>query len=106
MSLSLFSTWFVGTLNGYKLKEDGLPNSIKYGTMALATGIHIAKGFGNLKIPIINAGASILGIGVIIPIMVGTTFCVGNYVGKGVRYAEDSQSGSLKFKLLGKSDNV
>lgn len=106
MSLSLFSTWSVGALNGYKLKEDGLPNSIKYGTMALASGIHIVKGLGNLKTPIINPGISLFGLGVIVPFMVGTTFCVGNYVGKGVRYAEDSQSGSLKFKLLGKSDNV
>ena len=106
MSLSLFSTWTVGALNGYKLKEDGLPNSIKYGTMALSTGVHIVKGFSNLKTPIVNPGANLFGLFVAIPVMIGATFCVGNYVGKGVRYVEDSRSGSLKLKLLGKSDNV
>lgn len=103
MSLSLFSTWTVGALNGYKLKEDGLPNSIKYGTMALASGVNIVKGFANLKTPITNPGISLLGLGVMMPFIVGTTFCIGNYVGKGVRYAEDSPRG-LKLKLLSKSD--
>jgi hypothetical protein len=105
MSLSLFSTWTVGALNGYKLKEDGLPNSIKYGTMALTSGINIVKGLGNLKTPIINPGLSILGLGVMIPFFVGTTFCVGNYVGKGIRYAEDTPKG-LKLNLLNRPENV
>lgn len=89
MSLSLFSTWSIGILNGYTLKENGLPNSIKYGTMVLASGIHIVKDLGNFTKPIPKT--TMVGVFVAIPIMIGATFCVGNYLGKGVRYAKDSQ---------------
>lgn len=30
MSLSLFTNWAVGLINGYKQTDGGLPNNIKY----------------------------------------------------------------------------
>ena len=78
MSISLFTTWLTGTINGYKLKEDGLPNSIKYGVMGLTSGIHMIKGFSNIKLPVTSPGSTLAGLFVGIPLMTGATFCVGN----------------------------
>lgn len=86
MNISLLSTWFVGAANGYTLNTDHhLSNSIKYGTMALATGAQLVKGVANISLPITSV--KVLGpIFTLIPIGVGATFCLGSYVGKSLKH--------------------
>lgn len=107
MGISLFSTWATGVLNGYNLQETGLPNSIKYGTMVLATSIHIVKGLGNIsmtEIPKMKPGITFASLMVVAPLAVGSTFCIGNYFGKAIRYVEDREKyyfdGSNKSKVI------
>ncbi len=105
-SLSLFTNWAVGVINGYKQKENGLPNGIKYGTMGLTTAIGMFKGLGNFDTPTlshITAGQKLFGVFVAVPIVIGANFCVGHHMGKAIRWAEDdsnSGKGGVRIKLL------
>ena len=103
MSLPLITTWLTGAINGYTLKEDGLPANIKYSVMGLTTGIHIIKGFGQIKLPVVKPGSTLAGLFIGIPLVIGVNFCVGNYLGKAIRYAEDKnypQDKGIKLQLL------
>jgi hypothetical protein len=93
MSLSLFTGWAVGVLNGYK--EGGLSNSIKYGTMGLVGGAHIINIIRNNGIkPVTGVSPVVLLAGILIsaPLVSGSVFCLGHHLGKAVGYAEESES--------------
>ena len=95
-SIASISTWLVGAINGYKLKEDGLPNSIKYGSMALTAGISMIKFTGSIKPPITNPGSILAIMFVGVPLATGSVFCLGNFLGKAVRYSStpDKEKGT------------
>jgi hypothetical protein len=110
MSLSLFTNWAVGLINGYKQKEDGLPNGIKYGTLGITTFMAMIKTLGHMDTSskaIINTGITpgqkLFGLFIGVPLVMGTNFCVGHHLGKAIRYAEDeprSDKNGVKIKLL------
>lgn len=92
MNIALLSVWGVGAANGYSLTTPyKLSDSVKYGTMALATGVQIAKSIANLNTinthPPLSAGQKILSVFLFAPIGVGLTFCLGTYVGKSWNHA-------------------
>ncbi len=89
MSISFFTTWATGTLNGYTKQEGGIPASIKYGVMGLTTGLHTMRMWGHLlqEKPVIRG--AFVGLMVAAPIIVGAVFCLGGYLGKAVRHVED-----------------
>ena len=97
MSISLFSTWAVGALSGYSLKDNDLPTGYKYGTMALTTGIHIVKSLANVDLQPYRTrpGSLVMGLFVGIPLMVGSTFCVGDFFGKSARHVVDLNKKNL-----------
>jgi hypothetical protein len=100
-SLSLITNWAVGIINGYKQKENGLPNGIKYGTIGVTSVATMMRALANIpSIPKITPGQSMAGIFIGVPFIIGTNFCVGNYLGKALRYAEDDQRGPVKIKLI------
>lgn len=105
-SLSLFTNWAVGLINGYKQKENGLPNGIKYGTMGLTTAIGMFKGLGNFDVPNlshITAGQKLFGLFVGVPLVIGANFCVGHHMGKAIRWAEDDSNkgkSGIRINLL------
>jgi hypothetical protein len=102
----MFTNWTVGLLNGYKQKENGLPNDIKYGTMGLTTFAGILKVLGNFdkytntaRTPGQLASALLLGVS----LAIGANFCLGHHMGKAIRYVEDqprSNKGNVKITLL------
>ena len=113
MSLSLFTNWAVGLINGYKQKENGLPNGIKYGTMGITTSVAMIKTLANLDTPtkvtnnFISAaptpGQKLFGLFIGVPIVMGMNFCVGHHMGKAIRWAEDDSNkrdGRIKINLL------
>lgn len=106
MSFPIFTNWAVGLLNGYKQKENGLPNSIKYGTMGITTLTGMLKVLGNFdkhtnttRTPGQLAGVLLLGV----PLAIGTNFCLGHHMGKAIRYVENqphSKNDNVKITLL------
>jgi hypothetical protein len=111
MSLSLFTNWAVGLINGYKQKENGLPNGIKYGTMGITTSVAMFKTLGswdtpsakNLLSTTITPGQKLFGLFIGVPLVMGMNFCVGHHMGKAIRFAEDDpkpSSEKVKIQLL------
>jgi hypothetical protein len=93
MSLSFFSSWAIGALNGYTQKEGGLPAGIKYNIMGLTTIVGAIRVLGLQPQPIRDPRALLGNMLVAVPLLVGTSFCLGNSVGKGVRLVEDRHFG-------------
>jgi hypothetical protein len=111
MLLSLFTNWAVGLINGYKQKENGLPNDIKYGTIGVTTTIAMIKTLGNWDTPVaknmisatVTPGQKLFGLFIAVPLVIGMNFCVGHHMGKAIRYAEDDDrptKSDAKIKLL------
>ena len=111
MSLSIFTTWAVGLINGYKQQENGVPNGIKYGTMGITTSIAMLKTLANFDTPAsknllsstITPGQKLFGLFVGVPLVMGMNFCVGHHMGKAIRFAEDDDRPSkngVKIQLL------
>lgn len=108
MSLSIFTNWAVGLINGYKQKDNSLPNGIKYGTMGITTSVAMIKTLGNWDTPsIIKAGTTpgqkMFGLFIGVPIVMGMNFCVGHHMGKAIRWAEDEPSkgkNGVRIQLL------
>jgi hypothetical protein len=90
MSLSIFTNWAVGAINGYKQKENGLPNGIKYGTLGLSTLVGMAKVLGTEFSQSVRPAHKLAAGFIAMPVIVGTTFCLGHHLGKAVCYAEDT----------------
>jgi hypothetical protein len=90
MSLSFFSSWAIGALNGYTQKEGGLPTGIKYNVMGLTTVVAAIRVLGSQPLPLRNPPALLGNLVITVPLLVGTSFCLGNSVGKGVRLVEDN----------------
>lgn len=98
MSFTIFTNWAVGVINGYKQKENGLPNGIKYGTIGITTFTSIIKVWGNLNTPAISnipPGQKLAGLFIIVPFLMASNFCVGHHMGKALRYAEDGPKKSM-----------
>jgi hypothetical protein len=95
MSLYLFTNWAVGLINGYKQKDNGLPNNIKYGTISVTTFSAILKVLVNLDSPLFlkaTSGQKMAGLFISVPIIMATmatNFCVGHHMGKAIRWTED-----------------
>lgn len=98
MSLSLFTNWAVGAINGYKQKENGLPNGIKYGTIGITTFMAMIKTMGNWDTPVaknmmsatVTPGQKLFGLFIGVPLVMAANFCVGHHMGKAIRFVEDS----------------
>ncbi len=91
----MFTNWSVGLLNGYNVKEGGVPNGIKYGTMGLTTFAGMIKVLGNMdnvKINHITGGQKLAGLFIGVPLVVGTNFCVGHHMGKAIRWTRDNNT--------------
>ena len=111
MSLTLFTNWAAGLINGYKQKENGLPSGIKYGTMGVTTFMGMVKVLGHMdtssSMSMINTGATpgqkLFGLFIGVPILMGANFCVGHHMGKAIRWAEDeprSGKSGIRLQLL------
>ncbi len=111
MSLSLFTNWAVGLINGYKQKENGLPSGIKYGTMGVTTSVAMIKTLANWDTPsaknllssTITPGQKLFGLFIGVPLVMGMNFCVGHHMGKAIRWAEDeprSGKSGIRLQLL------
>ena len=110
MSLSLFTNWAVGVINGYKKKDNGLPANIKYSTLGITTTIGIFKTMANWDTPSAkNVISSTLtprqkvgGLLIGVPLAMGMNFCVGHHMGKAIRWAKDD-SDSIRI-IINKID--
>lgn len=111
MSLSIFTNWAVGLINGYKQKENGVPNSIKYGTMGITTSILMLKTLGSWDMPVaknfispsVTPGQKLFGLFIGVPLVMGMNFCAGHHMGKAIRWAEDEprpNKSGVKIQLL------
>jgi hypothetical protein len=76
----------VGILNGYASNEGGLPTNIKYGTMGLTTGVYSLKVLGDASVPTTRPVILATTLFMTVPALVGTTFCLGGYVGRAANY--------------------
>lgn len=90
--LPVFSNWAVGSINGYKYKEGGLPNNMKYGTMGAFSVYALMNVVSNFDTPNIrlSTGAKLGGLVIGVPLAVGLNFCFGHQLGKAVRYLKDT----------------
>ena len=97
MTIPNFSVWFIGLMNGYKKDEDKLPNSIKYGAMGITSAINMIKFTGTIKPPITHPGSILASLFIGIPLVTGSVFCLGNFLGKAVRYSKtpDNEKGTI-----------
>ena len=106
MSLSLFTNWAVGVINGYKQKENALPNGIKYGTIGVTTTVAMIKTLADFDTPNIikmTSGQKLAGLFIGVPLVMGMNFCVGHHMGKAIRYAEDDErpgKNGVRIQLL------
>ncbi len=94
MSLSLFTNWTVGVLNGYMQKDGGLPRGISYGTMGVTTFTMMIRMFGNLDETNVNLSPrqKFVGMCIAAPLIIATNFCVGHHLGKAISYVKDKNS--------------
>lgn len=105
-SFSLLTNWTVGLINGYKQKDNGLPNGIKYGTIGVTTFNMMLRTLGNFDAPQfikMPAGQKLAGLLFGVPLVMATNFCTGHHLGKAIRWAEDEPSSSksgVRIKLL------
>ena len=94
MVFAAFTNWTVGVLNGYNVKDGGIPNGIKYGTMGLTTFAGMFKVLANandVKLHHhITAGQKLAGLFIGVPLLVGTQFCIGHHMGKAIRWSGDT----------------
>jgi hypothetical protein len=106
MSLSLFTNWAIGLINGYKQKENGLPNDIKYGTIGVTTTVAMIKTLANFDTPNIikmTSGQKLAGLFIGVPLVMGMNFCVGHHMGKAIRWVEDDErpgKNGVRIQLL------
>lgn len=98
MSLSFLSSWAIGALNGYTQKEGGLPAGIKYNVMGLTMVVGFLRVLGSQPQPIRDPRALLGNMLVAVPLLVGTSFCLGNSVGKGVRIVVDEKLKREEFQ--------
>jgi hypothetical protein len=101
MAYANITTWLTGILNGYKYKEQALPNSIVYSVLGTSTLIGMLRGLGNLDTlpkPIKPAPVAV-GLFVIVPMITGATYFLGNQMGQALKYVEDKQEG-VTIKLF------
>lgn len=92
MSLSLITNGSVGFINGYNKKDNGVPNSIKYGIIGVTSVDGILKVLVNANIPDFIKSSSrqnLARIFIGIPLIMGTNFCIGHHIGKAVYYVEN-----------------
>jgi hypothetical protein len=105
-SFSIFTNWAVGLINGYKQKDNGLPNDIKYGTMGITTFASMMRTLANFDAPEViraTSGQKMAGLFIGVPLVMATNFCVGHHLGKAIRYAEDEPSSGksgVRIQLL------
>jgi hypothetical protein len=101
-SFSLFTNWSVGVLNGFKQKENGLPNGIKYGTMGVTTFAAMIKVLANFDTPSLvkaTSGQKMAGLFIGVPMLMATNFCVGHHFGKALRYSGEDPSSDKGVKI-------
>jgi hypothetical protein len=92
MSLALFANWSVGVINGYKLKESGLPKDITYGTMGatiVAAWMRVLPTMNLRGLPQAAIAQKLAAFVIAAPLIVGTNFCVGHHLGKALRRLDD-----------------
>lgn len=111
-SLPFFTNWAVGLINGYKQKENGLPNGIKYGTMGLTAFMGMFKVMANWDTPSVTKTIvyapitpmqKLAGLFIGVPLIIGTNFCIGHHMGKAIRWAEDEHrpnKSGVKIQML------
>ena len=90
--LSFFANWSVGVINGYKLKENGLPNGIKYGMMGTTTVASMLRVLLSMNLKGLPQAAIAQKLGLVcfgVPFVVATNFCVGHHFGKAIRNLDD-----------------
>ncbi len=106
MALLALTNWTTGLFNGYRYKENGLPNSIKYSTLAVTTLGGMFKVLGNSDSPNISrltGGQRLAGLFIMVPLVMGTQLCMGHHMGKAIRYCEDEPrpgKGGARIQLL------
>jgi hypothetical protein len=95
MTIANYSVWFIGLMNGYKKDEDKLPNSIKYGSMGITSVINMIKYTGTIKPPITAPVSTLAAMFIGVPLVTGSVFCLGNFIGKAIRHSKtpDSEKG-------------
>jgi hypothetical protein len=101
-SFSVFTNWSVGVLNGFKQKENGLPNGIKYGTMGVTTFAAMIKTLANFdssSLVKVTSGQKLAGLFIGVPILMATNFCVGHHFGKALRYSEEDPLSNKDVKI-------
>ncbi len=88
-----FTNWCTGVLNGYRHKEQGLPNSIVYSVVGTSTVITMAKVMGSIDPPLTSTSARQTMVGVFLgaPVVTGLTYFLGNQMGQAVRFVEDER---------------
>jgi hypothetical protein len=103
MSLSLFSNWGIGVLNGFNYKEDGISSKIKYTAMSVSSVLFGLRAFSVENIPKLTPQQMLAVLFIGTPLAIGSSFCMGTQFGKALRDVEDRQShgpGRIKLKLL------
>lgn len=91
ISLSLFSNWGIGILNGYKYKEDGISNKIKYTAMSVSSLLFGTRIIFEENIQKLSPKYLFTTFLIVAPLVIGSSFCVGTQFGKAIRDAEDNR---------------
>jgi len=86
MSLSLISNWGIGILNGYKYKEGGIQNKIKYTAMSVSSVLLSLRTIQKL-----SQHQMLAAICIVTPLAIGSSFCMGTQFGKAFRDVEDGK---------------
>ena len=99
MAYAHFTTWCIGVFNGNRRKEQGLPNSIVYSVLGTSTLIGMLRGLGNLDALPKPVKPVPVGVFVIVPMITGATYFLGDQMGQAIRYLEDQKKG-VSIKLI------
>jgi hypothetical protein len=89
MAFAHFSTWLAGIANGYE------PTSItrfqQFTIMSVSFGMHAIKFLGSQKTPIPNPNTILASLFLGLPVVIGSTFCMGTVLGKSARSLKNSE---------------
>jgi hypothetical protein len=79
-----------GLMNGYTKKEGGLPRTTTYTILSLSSAVGFLRGVQSVKLPFYTGPSQALAtLALMVPLVVGTSFCSGLHFGKALRHTEE-----------------
>lgn len=88
MALSNVTIWIAGIMNGYD--STSVSNFQQFTIISVSFGAHVVKLLGTQPVPIYNPKLIMTSMFLGIPLVIGSTFCLGTILGKSAHKIQKS----------------